>query len=447
MPLIRSPDELQDLERPRLQPAVGRGLVLAEGRRRRWPASATRREPRQPMPGPRHQAHDVVVGLEPQLVRRHDPAWRPRGAARSARPCRTARTRRRSGRAARSCSSSDRLGGVASVVAACGASVARARCSALLTDATLVSSSSATSSARQRSTSRRMRTARWRGGRCWSAATNASRIDSRATATSAGSPAVGTTRASGIGSIQSDSASGGRQRLVGGRGGDQVHRPSPALAGAEHVEADVGRDAVEPGAEGGATLEAVERPPRAEHRLLDGVLGLEGGAEHPVAVGGELDAMAVEAGDQLGRGSFGRCKRTALGSRIAHRLMLPARRGHAQRQDGQVQRGEPFVVERTHITVTSRPMSNASPRSSRPIDSSTATTSGRADSLLPAEGHGRRAENTPSAQEPRYGATARTRSRADASVRPSSGERMGDSGSVRARPSSSATRLEKVTSR
>ena len=67
-------------------------------------------------------------------------------------------------------------------------SVARARWSALLTEATLVSSSSATSVACQRSTSQRISTARWRGGRCCSAATNASRIVSRATATSAGSP-------------------------------------------------------------------------------------------------------------------------------------------------------------------------------------------------------------------------------------------------------------------
>ncbi len=80
--------------------------------------------------------------------------------------------------------------------------MARARCSALLTDAVVVSSSEATSSAFQRSTSRRISTARWRGGRCCSAATNASRTDSRATAISAGSPASGSTRSSTIGSSQ-----------------------------------------------------------------------------------------------------------------------------------------------------------------------------------------------------------------------------------------------------
>ena len=44
------------------------------------------------------------------------------------------------------------------------ASVARARCSALLTEATVVSSSSATSAACQRSTSHRISTERWRAG-------------------------------------------------------------------------------------------------------------------------------------------------------------------------------------------------------------------------------------------------------------------------------------------
>jgi hypothetical protein len=44
--------------------------------------------------------------------------------------------------------------------------VARARCRALLIDATLVSSSSAASLAFQRSTSQRISAARWRAGRC-----------------------------------------------------------------------------------------------------------------------------------------------------------------------------------------------------------------------------------------------------------------------------------------
>ena len=55
----------------------------------------------------------------------------------------------------------------------------RARCSALFTEATVVSSDSATSRAEKPSTSRRISTARCRGGSCWSAATKASSTLSR----------------------------------------------------------------------------------------------------------------------------------------------------------------------------------------------------------------------------------------------------------------------------
>lgn len=58
----------------------------------------------------------------------------------------------------------------------------------------------------------------------------------------------------------------------------------------EGVEADVGGDAVEPGLHARALVEAVEGLPGAEHGLLDGVLGVEDGAEHAVAVAGEEGA-------------------------------------------------------------------------------------------------------------------------------------------------------------
>src|SRR5206468_922849 len=76
--------------------------------------------------------------------------------------------------------------------------------------------------------------------------------------------------------------------------GPEIHRPGAALAGIQHVEADVRGDPVEPGAEGRAALEAVQAPPGAQQRLLHGVLGLKRGAEHPVAVGGELRAVLLE---------------------------------------------------------------------------------------------------------------------------------------------------------
>ena len=102
----------------------------------------------------------------------------------------------------------------------------------------------------------------------------ASRIDSRAWATAAGSPS-GTTWVSGTGSIQTASVRGGGERHVGVAGGSQVHRPGPALARAQHVEADVGRDPVQPRTQLGAALEAIERLPGAQEGLLHRVLGLE----------------------------------------------------------------------------------------------------------------------------------------------------------------------------
>ena len=57
--------------------------------------------------------------------------------------------------------------------------------------------------------------------------------------------------------------------------GPEIHRPGAALAGVQHVEADVCRDPVEPRAQRRAALEAVQAPPGAQQRLLHGVLGLE----------------------------------------------------------------------------------------------------------------------------------------------------------------------------
>ena len=86
----------------------------------------------------------------------------------------------------------------------------------------------------------------------------------------------------------------GRERRVGGGRRAEVHRPGPPLGAAEHVEAHVRGDAVEPRPQGRAALEAVEGPPGPHHRLLHRVLGLEAGPEHPVAVGGQLPAVGLE---------------------------------------------------------------------------------------------------------------------------------------------------------
>ena len=72
--------------------------------------------------------------------------------------------------------------------------------------------------------------------------------------------------------------------------------PSAARGGAaaQRVEADVGGDAVEPGPQRGAALETVERLPGPYERLLHGVVGVEGRAEHAVAVAGQLTAVGLE---------------------------------------------------------------------------------------------------------------------------------------------------------
>ena len=96
------------------------------------------------------------------------------------------------------CWASVRSGSTVSSVRPRSAICAWARWRAELTAAVVVSSASATSAADQRSTSRRMSTARCRAGRCCSAATNASRIESRSATTTA---------ASGTGSSQGISGS------------------------------------------------------------------------------------------------------------------------------------------------------------------------------------------------------------------------------------------------
>ncbi len=82
----------------------------------------------------------------------------------------------------------------------------------------------------------------------------------------------------------------------------QVHRPGAPLPAAEHVEADVRRDAVEPRPQRRAPLEPLEAPPGADERLLDCVLRLERGREHPVAVRGQLPPVLLELTGDVVRG-------------------------------------------------------------------------------------------------------------------------------------------------
>jgi hypothetical protein len=102
------------------------------------------------------------------------------------------------------------------------------------------------------------------------------------------------------------------QRIRIGLEPDRLHHPGglgrvehrrdllrTASAGAERVQGAVRRDPVQPGAQGGAALEAVESTPGGQQRLLHRVLGVLQRAEHPVAV--ELQLAAVPD-DQLPEG-------------------------------------------------------------------------------------------------------------------------------------------------
>src|ERR1700682_5483914 len=76
--------------------------------------------------------------------------------------------------------------------------------------------------------------------------------------------------------------------------GPQIHRPCPPVASLQHVEADVGRDPVEPGTQRGPTLEAFQSSPGSQQGLLYRVLRLERRAQHAVAIACERGTMLFE---------------------------------------------------------------------------------------------------------------------------------------------------------
>ena len=163
----------------------------------------------------------------------------------------------------------------------------------LLTASALVSSSTATSSARQRSTSRRISTARCRGARCCSAAMKASRTDWRIRPARRGRLAGSGCRVpAGSRSIPVGHHRAGLHSCATGATSMGSPRARPVL---QHVEADVGGDPVEPRSQPGSVLERRQRPPGAQHRVLNGVLGFVYRSEHPVAVAGQLAAVGAPA--------------------------------------------------------------------------------------------------------------------------------------------------------
>ena len=74
----------------------------------------------------------------------------------------------------------------------------------------------------------------------------------------------------------------------------EVHRPGSALGRAEHVDADVVGDPIEPRLHRRSAFEAIDRLPGPHKGLLHRVLGLGARAEHAVAVAGELAPVGLE---------------------------------------------------------------------------------------------------------------------------------------------------------
>ena len=152
----------------------------------------------------------------------------------------------------------------------------------------------------QPSTSRAMNAARCRGGRCWSAARNASSMVSRCTTVSPGSTSL---------SSRSGTAPATARPLppASALGADGVHdverQDPPAAAPSQRVQAGVGRDPVQPGPRRGAGVDPAGASPGLLEGLLEEVLGLVERSQHPVAV------------DQEPAGAGRTARRTAPGLR------------------------------------------------------------------------------------------------------------------------------------
>jgi hypothetical protein len=82
--------------------------------------------------------------------------------------------------------------------------------------------------------------------------------------------------------------------------GAVVEREHPLRAAIDQVQAGVGGDRVEPGAKRAPALELADRAPGAQHRVLERVLGVVQGADHPVAVRVELALVGLHEACERG---------------------------------------------------------------------------------------------------------------------------------------------------
>ena len=112
----------------------------------------------------------------------------------------------------------------------------------------------------------------------------------------------------------------GPHRSLGGGGSFKVDRQHPLRPPADDVEADVGRDPIQPRAERAPAVEAGQAPPRPEHGVLENVFGVVERAEHPVAVGMELRSVrGDEAPKRLLIAAASRSQQFRLLDRRSHR--------------------------------------------------------------------------------------------------------------------------------
>src|SRR5688500_15482120 len=73
-----------------------------------------------------------------------------------------------------------------------------------------------------------------------------------------------------------------------------LHRSRAPRAVSQGVEADVRRDAIKPGFQRGTAIEPIEAAPGAHHRLLNGILCVEGRPQHSVTMARKGGAMELE---------------------------------------------------------------------------------------------------------------------------------------------------------
>ncbi len=99
----------------------------------------------------------------------------------------------------------------------------------------------------------------------------------------------------GVG-LQPDRLAPARRLRLGRAAGGRHVRPAGVVA--QRVEAAVGGDPVQPGAQRGAALEARQPAPGGQQRLLDEVLGVLHRAEDPVAVHLQLAPVRVGQGPE-----------------------------------------------------------------------------------------------------------------------------------------------------